>query len=344
MVFPRIRDLGRTDMGWLGWIVPLRQKIERAIDAWLPEPEAALLIAITLGAKSTQLGDLTPVLISTGLIHVIAISGIKVALVAGTIYQLARRLGRLFLNLLVGLAALALYVLLTGATASGERSALMWALVFVAAYLGRPTVALVSLGVAAALMVAVEPTLMWDTGFLMSVTGTLAIVAFSGPLISRLRLLPAPWREAFCVSLAAQAGTMPVALAGFHTASVISPFANALVLPLLPALIVLGFLLAAVSSISPLAAAVGAVAYTLLHVMVVISREISMLPGVFRGVSLHPVTSLGYYAVVAALGLLPFDALDGLRLESGWVINASSHSLSDLGWCSPPPRSLCLPM
>jgi competence protein ComEC len=47
MSFPRVVDLGPSSTGWMGWIVPLRQHMESGIDQWLPEPEAALLIAIT---------------------------------------------------------------------------------------------------------------------------------------------------------------------------------------------------------------------------------------------------------------------------------------------------------
>src|SRR5437588_9052243 len=129
---PAMLDDGPSRRGLLDWIVPLRQRLEQNINAWLPEPEAALLIAIVLGAHSASLGDFAPLLVSTGLIHLIAISGIKVAIVAGILHALMRRVGLPRLALLSALALTWLYVVLTGATASGERSAAMWTLVFIA--------------------------------------------------------------------------------------------------------------------------------------------------------------------------------------------------------------------
>lgn len=300
MAFPRAADLGPGSMGWLGWIVPFRQYLERGINRALPEPEAALLIAITLGAHSASLGTLAPILVSTGLIHLIAISGIKVALVAGTVWSLLMLLRQRALSLPLSLASLCFYVLLTGATASGERSALMWSLVFIASYLGRGTAAVVSLGFVAALMVAVDPALPWDIGFQLSTVGTLAIVTFSNPFLRAFWYVPSPFREALSVTLAAQLGTVPIVAGGFHSLSVIGPVANALVLPLLPLSIVLGFLVGLLSNAVVLGAPLSATAYVTAHTIIWLSR---LLAG---GVSaLHVSTPTGtvtfaYYSVLGA--------------------------------------------
>lgn len=301
MLYPRVADQGRTNTGWLGWLVPLRQRLESGIDAWLPEPEAALLIAITLGARSASLGDLTPVLISTGLIHVIAISGIKVALVAGTVHQVARRLLNRTMTLAVSLGTIALYVLLTGATASGERSALMWAMVFLAAYLGRGTVALVSLCLVAALMAAFEPGLPWDIGFQLSTIGTFAIVAYTDPLLTIFRYLISPFREAFCVTVSAQAGTVPVVAVGFHLVSATGPLANMLVLPFLPILIVVGFLLGMCSGLAAVAAPIAAFAYILLHSVIALAAWLSSLVTAVPIPNVSPPFTVAYYVVMAGV-------------------------------------------
>jgi competence protein ComEC len=320
MRFPRVLDLGPGQAGWLGWIVPLRQHLENGIDAWLPEPEAALLIAITLGAHSASLGSLTPILISTGLIHIIAISGIKVAMVAGTLYELARRLHRRFLAMALALAGLLFYVLLTGATASGQRAGLMWAMVFLAAYLGRRTVTLVSLGFVAALMVALDPGLLWDTGFLMSTLGTFSIVAFAEPLTTVFRYVPspfggafplpladliravsAPFLVAFAVTLAAQVGTLPVVIAGFHVISIMGPVANMLVLPLLPIMIVLGFVLGFCSGVAVLAAPVADLSYTLTHAVAWLATSLASIHTALPAGAFSPFVSALYYAALLAL-------------------------------------------
>jgi competence protein ComEC len=275
MEFPRAIDLGAGSSGYLGWIVPFREYLERGIDRSLPEPEAALLIAITLGAHSASLGTLAPVLVSTGLIHLIAISGIKVAMVAGTVWNILAVTRRRTLSLPVCLVVVLFYVLLTGATASGERSALMWSLVFIASYLGRRTVAIVSLAIVAALMVALDSQLVWDTGFQLSTVGTFAIVALSAPFLRLFHRVPSPFREALGVTLAAQLGTAPIVASGFQSISLTGPIANALVLPLLPLTISLGFLLGLLSSSTVVAAPLASMAYSATHTIVWLSSQLA---------------------------------------------------------------------
>jgi competence protein ComEC len=212
-------------------------------------------------------------------------------------------LRRRTLTLLLSLSGLTLYVALTGATASGVRSAIMWGLVFVAAYLGRGTVALVSLSFAAAVMVAADPSLPWDIGFQLSTLGTFAIVAFTGPLARMLRRVPSPFREAVAVTVAAQLGTVPVVAAGFHSLSLAGPIANGLVLPLLPALIVLGFVLGTVSGFAALANPAGALCYALLHAIITVSQWLASEHSALTVPAFAPIVATAYYLVGGALAL-----------------------------------------
>ena len=91
MSFPRAMVIGHVSLGLLGVAEDVRQWIASRIDHALPEPEAALLIAIVVGGRSAQLGGLAPILIATGLIHLIAVSGLKIAIVAGTVSEAVRR-------------------------------------------------------------------------------------------------------------------------------------------------------------------------------------------------------------------------------------------------------------
>jgi competence protein ComEC len=312
MQFPRAVDLGAASSGYLGWIVPVREQLERGIDRSLPEPEAALLIAITLGAHSASLGTLAPALVSTGLIHLIAISGIKVAMVAGTVWALLLAMRRRTLTLPISIAAILVYVLLTGATASGERSALMWSLVFIASYLGRGTVALVSLSFVAALMVAIDPMLPWDIGFQLSTVGTFSIVALSGPFLRLFRFVPSPFREALGVTLAAQLGTIPIVAGGFHSISLVGPVANALVLPLLPLTIVLGFLLGLFSNLTVLAAPLAATAYATTHSIVWLSHLLAGSSAALPVSSPTGIVTLAYYSALGGVAWF-------LLRRAGWA-------------------------
>ena len=224
----------------------LREALRKAILSMLPHDMAALLIGILLGAPTRSLGTLTAPFIRAGLIHVVAISGLKVALVAGTVSRLCWRLPAR-VRPFPALGAVGLYTLVSGATPSGLRAALMWGLAVIALSLGRRSDVWVSLALVAAAMVWWNPLLLHDVGFQLSVTGTAGIVAFTLFFERRLHLLPPLLRESTAVTLAAQVATLPLTMAGFGQISLIGPLANGLLLPLLGPIMALGGLTALVA-------------------------------------------------------------------------------------------------
>ncbi|MGH2409941.1 MAG: ComEC/Rec2 family competence protein, partial [Chloroflexota bacterium] len=272
----------------------LRDALRRAILGMLPHDMAALLIGILLGAPTRSLGTLTAPFIRAGLIHVVAISGLKVALVAGTVSRLGWRLPAR-VRPFPALGAVGLYTLVSGATPSGLRAALMWGLAVIALSLGRRSDVWVSLALVAAAMVWWNPLLLHDVGFQLSVTGTAGIVAFTLFFERHLHVLPPILRESTAVTLAAQVATLPLTMAGFGQISLIGPLANGLLLPLLGPIMALGGLTALIAI--PLPAVGHLLAY-----------------------ALYPWLAL-FSGLTRWLASLPFAATPPLPL-SGWVAGA----------------------
>lgn len=228
----------------------IRDTLRRAIDGMLPHDEAALLIGILLGAPTRTLGRLTAPYITAGMIHVVAISGLKVALVAGTLSALCARLP-VRIRWLPAVLGVALYALVSGATPSGVRAALMWCLAIAALAAGRRSYVWVSLAVVAAAMTFWNPLLLWDIGFQLSIAGTAGIVAFTPWFEARLRRLPPVFRESTAVTFAAQIATLPITAAGFGQVSFAGPIANGLLLPTLGPIMVFGGAAAIAAAIVP---------------------------------------------------------------------------------------------
>lgn len=304
MDYPRLQHLG-TGGGnpLLALVIALRLWLEGGIRRILPGPEAALLIGVLLGTRTRALGALTAPFIKTGMIHVVAISGLKVSLIVGTVDRLSRRfLGR-WSALVVTLITLALYVLLTGATPSGLRAAVMWTLTLLAIRSGRRSDAVTSLALAAALLALISPRILWDLGFQLSLSGTAGIVLLV-PLLERwfnptVPGMMAVW-ETFVVTLAAQIGTLPVSIIAFNQISLVSPLANALLLPLLGPIIVLGLFGAVIGALLPsMGWLIGQPISPLLTVMIATVQALARLS--FASVPLGPPSLLlvaGYYALV----------------------------------------------
>jgi competence protein ComEC len=223
-----------------GW---LRAQYIDAFDHTLPSPHASMLLGVVLGVRQGIPPGLQNALIATGLIHLLVLSGLKVAVFARIVQGALRPLlGRH--ATWPALCLIGLYALAGGATPAAIRSSIMGGLAIAASHLGRPSHVWTSLVLTAAGMLAWRPELAWDVGFQLSFAGTAAIILLTPAIERRLPRMPAVLREPFAVTCAAQVGTLPMMATDFHVLSPIAPVANALTLPILPTLVAAGLLLA----------------------------------------------------------------------------------------------------
>jgi competence protein ComEC len=220
-------------------IFAIRRALVAGIDRALPEPQAALLLGVVFGYRQALPRALEQQMIACGLIHIVVISGLKVSLLARIVHQ---GVGRLAPGIApaVALGAMLTYALVSGASAAALRAAAMGGLVVLAGTLHRETQVVASMALTAAVMLGLDPSLARDVSFQLSFAGTLGIAGLTNAIAARLPFLPALLRDPFAATLAAEAATWPLMLASFHQVSLVAPVANALVLPLLPAVMVIG--------------------------------------------------------------------------------------------------------
>ena len=217
----------------------LRHAVITAIDRALPEPQAALLLGVVFGYRAALPRRLEQEMIASGLIHIVVISGLKVSLLARIVHQAIGRLAPRAAPLIAA-GAMVGYALLAGASAAAMRAAAMGVLVVIAGRLRRDSHVFVSLALTGALMLGLKPGLARDVSFQLSFAGTAGIAAMTDGIAKRLRWIPAILRDPFAATIAAEATTWPLMLANFHQLSIVAPAANALVLPLLPAVMITG--------------------------------------------------------------------------------------------------------
>ncbi len=217
----------------------VRHAVVGSVDRALPEPQAALVLGVVFGYRAALPPTLEQAMIASGLIHIVVISGLKVSLLARII---TGSVGRVLPRAApaIALTVIVIYALLAGASAAALRAAAMGALVVIAGRLRRDTHVYVSLALTAAIMLALKPDLARDVSFLLSFSGTVGIATFTDGIAARLGWIPAVLRDPFAATVAAEAATWPLMLANFHQLSIVAPLANALVLPLLPLMMVIG--------------------------------------------------------------------------------------------------------
>jgi competence protein ComEC len=306
----------------------LRRASGEALARALPEPEAGLAAGILIGLRDRVDRDLAAAFTTAGVSHIVAISGWNIAIVAAVVGALLRsRLGRRGRSL-VTLAAIVAYTLFAGASPSVVRAAVMAAVVLLARESGRAGAAATALGWAATLLLVAEPRTVGDAGFQLSVLATAGLIAWGTALTERLRAwrggrLPGWLAESLGVSLAAQAATLPVVLAGFGRLAILAPAVNLAVVPLVaPAMAtgaaaLAGGWLTLAGAPAIVGTLVGLPGWLVLTILVAIVRFAAGLP--FASVTLPPPfgavagIAVGAIMLAAASGRLRRPDLSRLR-------------------------------
>ena len=294
---------------------PLRDGAGDTLRRSLPEPEAGLAAGILVGLRERVDRSLAADFATAGASHVVAISGWNIAIVAGLVGAALRGRPRRLVALGVGGTILA-YVLAAGASPSVVRAAVMAGVVLLARESGRAGRAPAALALAAFTMLLVEPAMIGDAGFRLSVAATAGLLAWATPLgrwIGGLAggRVPGWLAEGLGISLAAQAATLPDVLVTFGRLSLVAPAVNLAVVPLVPAAMAAGVLAMAGGALAMagLPAFVGTMlglpAWLLLHVIVAVVRLAAGLP-------------------LAAVAIPPDAALPAALLAGALVLSAPS--------------------
>ena len=310
----------------LGFFYRLRQRALAALSAAVPPEEAALLGGVVLGADETMPAHLQQVFSRTGTTHILAVSGFNVALVAGTFGALfGRWLGARRGAVAAGLAIVC-YTILVGAEPSAVRASIMAGLAIIARLLGRRGNAMTSLAATGMIMTAWRPSLLADIGFQLSFAATLGLVVFAEPFEHAAMgwFEPAAGREpgrvvgilreVVLLTLAAQLATLPLTAYHFGRLPATALPANFLILPIQPALMILGSLTAVGGMVWPPAGMVlGWVTYPLATYNLRVVEAFAGMP--LASLAVGPVSLGGVLAAYVAI----FAVAAALRARSqGW--------------------------
>lgn len=216
----------------------------------------AVIRALLLGESEALPDRWRRALRRTGLAHLIAVSGFNVtivaALAAGAGAALPRRA-----RLALAAAAVATYAVLIGPAPSVLRAGAMGLLALTALALERAPRALQTLAVATVGLLVLEPTLIDDPGFRLSVAATVGLLTLAPRWAERRSgRWPRPVGVAIAAALAAQAAALPWSVATFGELSPLAPLWNLLATPWAALALVVGTAWTALAAVAPDAAVV----------------------------------------------------------------------------------------
>ncbi|MDN5852371.1 MAG: ComEC/Rec2 family competence protein [Actinomycetia bacterium] len=205
---------------------------------------AGLVPALVHGDDSRLPDDLDEDFRTSGLTHLLAVSGTNLTLVVGFVLFIARRAGVRGRGLIaLGILAIAGFVLLARPEPSVVRAAAMGFVAIAGLGSGGARRGVRSLSWAVIGLLLLDPWLARTAGFILSVCATLGILVLAPPWRDRLaRWMPRWCAEALSVPLAAQLACTPIVAAISGQVSFVAVAANVLVAPAVGPATVLGLL------------------------------------------------------------------------------------------------------
>lgn len=250
------------------------------INAVLPEPHASLLVGILFGVKATMPKSFYDQLITTGLLHVIALSGINITILTNLTAQGTLVFGRRWSAILTA-GIIAGFVLFVGPSPSIVRAALMGAISLFSVYFGRKNWGLLSLILAAGIMLFINFQLLGDLSFQLSFLATLGLLLANRNSNCQKRFGAWYWfKENMRLTFYAQLFTVPLILYKFHRLSIIAPIANIATEWVVQPIMILGFILAILGSIwMPLGRIMGWIVWVPLQYFITVVGLLAGIPG-----------------------------------------------------------------
>lgn len=249
-----------------------KNSIIKLLDQYIEgKQEAGIAQALLIGFKRNIDKSLLDAYSKTGIIHIIAISGMHLGMIylllLKLLYPLRNKNQYPVIEFIIVVIIIWLFTLLTGAAPSIVRAAIIFSCMSMGKLLKRKYNSLNALAFAALCILFYNPLLIDDIGFQLSFAAVISIICFYLPIKKLLyienKILLLCW-ESTSITISAQILTLPLLLYHFHQFPVIFLFTNFIAVPISGVVLYLEILLLAVSPIRLIASLFGKSIYLLL--------------------------------------------------------------------------------
>lgn len=281
MSFVQFKRIGQEQTA----VDTFRRSFVAGMQTALPEPAASFGLGLVIGQRNTLPYAISQAFLMVGLTHIIAVSGYNLTILLNAARKVFERRSK-FLMMAIGIGLMSFFLLLTGASASIVRAAVVSGLGLAAWYYGRSVRPMVLILLAAALTSYATPVYIWsDIGWWLSILAFFGILVLA-PQVShwlygerRVPVLSLVAIETFCAEIM----TIPLVMFIFGQVSLIGLLANVLVALFIPMAMLLSFIAGLVGMLAPLLAGWFAwPAQFLLTYMLDTAVILSRVPNVFR--------------------------------------------------------------
>jgi len=279
----------------------LKTSFESQINRLYPEPHASFMAGLLTGSRKGIPEGLMQDFTTTGLTHIIAISGYNISIIIVIIHSM------LFwmppkLRYGSAVTCIIIFTIFVGANAAVVRAAIMGILGLTALQVGRKTTALLSVLWTALFMVAWNPKILWyDAGFQLSFLAVIGLIEISPLLEKYMKRVPQTLaiRESLTMTIAAQIAATPFIISMFGTLSLIAPLTNIMVAPALPIAMLLGATGILISYVSmPFGLLISYGGWLTLEWIIAIAKIGAHIPGASLNMHIPAIILCGYYIIL----------------------------------------------
>ncbi len=253
MYFPEIELLNRKkgqgpSSSIFAKVLDFKNKLRESIEQNLSPPQSAILGAVILGDKQQISKVWQEKLNIAGVRHITCVSGMHIIILSGILMWLGIRLGLWRTQAFYfAIILLIFFIIMIGAPASAVRAGIMGGLLLFAQKIGRISASSRTIIFAATFMLFQNPLLLKsDIGFQLSFLAVMGIIYLMPFFQSLLKKIPNSddfsLRDIISMTLSAQIFTLPLLIYNFGYISLVSLIANVLIVPIVPFIMISGFI------------------------------------------------------------------------------------------------------
>ncbi len=332
MFYPKIVVLASSTEGssFITQLQHMQGRFVEIISLYVNEPAASLASGMLFGATSMS-KELIQTFRVAGISHIVVLSGFNVAIVISFVL-LVLVFVPLSIRIFLAVVLVTLFVLMVGGEASIVRATIMSFIGLLALLIGRAYVARQALLLSLMAIVFYEPAnLLYDASLHLSFLATAGIVYMNDGVKNMLQKIQSrTYQEIITTTVCAYVATLPYVMYTFGTASIYALVANFIVLPLVPIMMLLTFVVTVIAPLAHVPALIVGYVDTLLgNFIIFVAQTVERLPFASLPVSISfTAMCIVYFSLIVVYIFL--IRIYTLRSKNETLLTKSSEIFSEI--------------
>ncbi len=292
------------------WLFNVRLAVIQTLQQYIKgDREAGVAEALLIGYRNDLDKDLVQAYSNTGVVHIIAISGLHLGMIYMALVWLLQPFKKTkwikWVKPFIILSVLWIFTLLAGGVPSILRSAVMFSFIILGETIDRKSSIYNTLAASAFVMLCYNPYFLWDAGFQLSYAAVVSIILFAKPVYnwfySTNKLIDFFWKLT-SVTIAAQILTVPIIFYSFHQFPNLFLITNCIIVPLSSVILFAELILLIFSFIPAAAALVGFITGEMLAFMNGFIERVNNIPfAVYDGIQNSLAETILLYIFIACI-------------------------------------------